>query len=261
MSIIPLPKKVSYEHDGDHAAKLVIEPLFPGYGTTVGNALRRVLLSSLHGVAIDSMKIKGVDHEFAALAHVKEDVVEIMLNVKKVRVKAHGELGEEVKLRISKKGEGVVTAGDIEVPSDVEIANPDQVVATITDAAGEFEAEFTVSEGKGYHLVESKEEHGGEVGVIMVDRQYSPVVNVGMETHNVRVDNMTNYDSLELAITTDGTRTPEEAVGEALEILLEQFEALKEVKGESEPAADRVDEKEMESDSSEAEAEPASEEE
>lgn len=241
MAIIPLPKKVSYEHGDNHVAKLVIEPLFPGYGITVGNALRRVLLSSLHGVAIDSMKIKGVDHEFSALAHVKEDIVEIMLNVKKIRVKAHNELGEEVKLRINKTGEGAVTAGDIQVPSDVEISNPEQVIATVTDAAGEFDAEFTVSEGIGYHLIDSKSEHGGEVGVIMLDRQYSPIVNVGMETHNVRVDNMTNYDSLELAITTDGTRTAEEAVSESIEILLEQFEGLKEVKGESDPAAEVVE--------------------
>ena len=245
MSIIPLPKKVLYEHGDDNTSKLVIEPLFPGYGITVGNALRRVLLSSLHGVAINSMKLKGVDHEFSALAHVKEDIVEIMLNVKKVRVKAHAELGEEVKLRISKTGECVITAGDIEVPSDVEISNPDQVIATLTDPAAEFEAEFTLSEGRGYHLVDSKNEHGGEVGVIMLDRQYSPIVNVGMETNNVRVDNMTNYDSLELTITTDGTRSAEESVGEALEIILEQFEGIKEVRGESEPSAEVVEPEEI----------------
>lgn len=228
MPIIPLPNAITYESQGDSHSKVVITPLFPGYGTTIGNLLRRVLISSLHGTAIDSMKIANVEHEFSGIPHVKEDGVEIMMNVKKVRIKAHTAIEEPITLSLHVTGERQVTAGDIEAPSDVEIVNPDLVIATITDAVGALDMTFTVSQGRGYVTVEMQEEKKHDVGVIELDTQFSPIVSIGMEIENVRVGKMTNYDKLTLDIITDGTRTPEEAVQEAIDIILEQVNFLKE---------------------------------
>ncbi len=226
LDILP-PKKVEYEKISDSRAKLVIEPLYPGYGTTIGNALRRVLISSLQGAAIVSMKVQGIDHEFSQIPHVKEDMTQIMLNVKKISVRANTTLEGSVTMRLKATGEKEVTAGDIDVPSDLTIGNPDHVIATLTDPAADLDIEFTVVSGRGYEPVEQRLSENNDVGVIEVDAIYSPIVKVGMSTHNVRVDNMTNYDSLALEIETDGTRTPEEAVNEALDIVINQLQHIK----------------------------------
>ncbi len=226
LDILP-PKKVVYEDLDGSRARLVIEPLYPGYGTTLGNALRRVLLSSLHGAAIVSMKVQGVDHEFSQIQHVKEDMIQIMLNVKQISVKMNTTLDEPVTMRLKATGEKVVTAGDIDAPSDLTIGNPEHVIATLTDPAANLDIEFTVVAGRGYEPVSERLSENNDVGVIEIDAIYSPVVKVGMKTHNVRVDNMTNYDSLTLDIETDGTRTPEDAVNEALDIIISQFRYIK----------------------------------
>ena len=240
MSIIPLPNKVSYDNKKNSYTDLVIEPLYPGFGTTIGNLIRRILLSSLTGAAVTRVKITGAGHEFSNLPHIKEDAVELILNFKKIRVKALQELTEPVVIKLNVTGEMDVTAGDIETSSDVEVVNPDLKLATITDKAGNFEVEFTIETGRGYVPVEMHENQSNEVGVIAIDSMFSPIVKVGMEIKNVRVDKMTNYDSLKLAIETDGTRTPEEAVHETIDIIREQIDFIYSG-GQVEEAAEKSD--------------------
>lgn len=200
---------------------LTIEPLHHGYGTTIGNALRRVLLSSLPGAAVTAMKIKGAQHEFSALNGVKEDVLDIMLNLKKLRMKLHTE--EPVVLKLSVKKEGEVTASEIEANADVEIVNPDLVIATLTDKSASFDLEITVSRGRGFLPTEEREEAPTEIGVIAIDAMFSPVRAVGLKVENTRVGEITNYDKLLMTIATDGSITPQEAVEQATKILLNHF--------------------------------------
>lgn len=200
---------------------LTIEPLHHGYGTTIGNALRRVLLSSLPGAAVTAMKIKGAQHEFSALNGVKEDVLDIMLNLKKLRMKVHTE--EPVVLKLSAKKEGEVTAADIEPNADVEIVNPELVIATLTDKSAGLEMEITVSRGRGFLPTEEREEAPTEIGVIAIDAMFSPVRTVGLKVENTRVGEITNYDKLLMTIVTDGSITPQEAVEQATKILLNHF--------------------------------------
>ncbi|MBI2411038.1 MAG: DNA-directed RNA polymerase subunit alpha [Candidatus Kerfeldbacteria bacterium] len=204
--------------------QISVSPCYPGYGTTLGNAMRRVLLSSLPGVAVTAIKIKGVDHEFSTIDHVKEDVVEIILNMKALRFRLHSE--EPVELVLEVKGEKVVTAGDFESNAQVEIVNPDAMIATLTDKAAEFHMKAIIQPGRGYVPVESREHENIEVGYIAIDSIYSPVRNVNFRTEHVRVGQMTNYDKLLLDVSTDGTMSPEEAFRSAANILVEQFQAL-----------------------------------
>ena len=204
-----------------HEALLTIEPLHHGYGTTIGNALRRVLLSSLPGSAVTAMKIKGAQHEFSALNGVKEDVLDIMLNLKKLRLKVHSE--EPVILKLSAKKAGEVTAADIEPNADVEIINPELVIATLTDKSASFDMEITVSRGRGFLPTEEREESPTEIGVIAIDAMFSPVRTVGLKVENTRVGEITNYDKLLMTIVTDGSITPQEAVEQATKILLNHF--------------------------------------
>lgn len=222
METIFLPSKMYFTPGtNSHEAVLTIEPLHHGYGTTVGNALRRVLLSSLPGAAVTAMKIKGVQHEFSAANGVKEDVLDIMLNLKKLRMRVHAD--EPVVLKLVKKGTGDVTAADIEKNADVEIINTDLVIATVTDDKAAFEMEITVSKGRGYLPTEEREEAPTEIGVIAVDALFSPVRSVGLKVENTRVGEITNYDKLLMTIATDGTITPQEAVEQATKILLNHF--------------------------------------
>ncbi len=227
MENIPLPTTVTVAPSNDPAiATVTIEPFYPGYGTTVGNALRRVLLSSLPGAAITAFRIKGVQHEFSSLSHVKEDFVEISLNLKRVRLKVFA--AEAVRVRIDAQGERVVTAGDIEATSDVEIANPQQVIATLTDPAAHLEMELMVRAGRGYEPTEAREKEPLEVGMIALDALFSPIRKVGFQIENVRVGQMTNWDKLVLEIETDGTMTPRDAVQQANQYLIEHFNTLAE---------------------------------
>lgn len=222
METIFLPSKMHFAAGAvPNESILTIEPLHHGYGTTVGNALRRVMLSSLPGAAVTAMKIKGVQHEFSTVAGVKEDVLDIMLNLKQLRMKVHAE--EPVTLKLVANKEGAVTAAAFENNADVEIANPDLVLATITDAKTVLDMEVTVSRGRGYVPTEERDSAPTDIGVISIDAMFSPVRNVGFRVENTRVGEITNYDKLIMNITTDGTVTPQEAVEQTTKILLNHF--------------------------------------
>ncbi len=225
MENILLPSTIKFEQ-GTRANEgvLIVEPCFHGYGTTLGNALRRVLLSSLSGAAVTAVKIKGGTHEFQAIPNVKEDVLEIILNLKGLRLKCFSD--EPVKLTLKIKGAQVVTAADIDPNADVEIVNPDMKIATITDDAGVFEVELTVAKGRGYIPTEQRTGEINDIGTIAIDALYSPVRNVGYRVENTRVGEITNYDKLVMTIETDGTITPEEAVNQSAKILIDYFSIL-----------------------------------
>lgn len=221
MSHIPLPQKIDFKREAKNRGTYTIEPFYPGYGTTIGNALRRILLSSIKGAAITSVKIKGIEHEYSTIEGIKEDVVDIILNLKKVRIQLAQELIDgPVTIALSKKGEGEVKAGDFETPTGVEIVNKDLVIANITEQSSSLEIEAKLNEGIGYSSVEQREEKKDqEIGVIEIDALYSPVVKVAYRVENVRVGQMTNYDRLNLEIETDGTMSPQEVFQQAVEIL------------------------------------------
>ncbi len=221
---ISLPQKVSIKDLKNNSFQAIIEPFYPGYGVTIGNSLRRVLLSSLEGAAVTSFKINNTQHEFDTIEGVKEDVVEIMLNLKGLRLKVFSE--DPVKLKLEVKGEKVVKAKDIKKNSDVEIANKDLIIATVTDKSVNFSMEIVVEKGLGYEVTEQKDNKNLEIGRITVDSSFSPVLNVGFEIQNVRVGKMTNYEKLILNITTDGTISGEEAINKAAFILKDHFNLL-----------------------------------
>jgi DNA-directed RNA polymerase subunit alpha len=225
MESLLLPSKLKFSKgERPHEGVLTVEPCSPGYGTTIGNALRRVLLSSLPGAAVTSVKIKGVDHEFSTIPHVKEDVLEVILNLKSLRIKLHGD--EPVKLFLTVKGEKSVTAGDFEKDAQVEIMNPDLVIATMTDKSGSFEMEITVGPGRGYRSTEERAKEKLELGNIAIDALYSPVLNVSYKVEATRVGDKTDYDKLVLRVETDGTVSPTDAVRQAVQILLDHFNLL-----------------------------------
>lgn len=222
MQQITLPERpIITKQDGNYAV-FEIRACYPGYGMTLGNALRRVLLSSLQGAAITSVKIAGVNHEFSAIPGVMEDAVEIMLNLKKVRFKMFSE--EPVKLTLKANKEGKVTAGDIAKADNVEVVNKDAHIATITDKKIVLEMEFRIEKGVGYVPVEQQENEKSEIGTIGVDAIFTPVKSVSYKVENMRVGKMTDYDRLTLEIETDGSRTPEEAFQEAVMLLMQHFD-------------------------------------
>lgn len=218
---LPTTTEITPSPDKPNEALISIRPCFPGYGTTIGNALRRVLLSSLPGGAVTAFKIKGVSHEFSSLENVKEDLVQISLNLKQLRLRVHTD--EPVRLQLKAKGEKEVTAKDITADSNVEIANPNLVIATLTSKSAEFEMELVVSQGIGYVPVESRDTEGLEVDMIALDAIFTPVKNVGFQIENVRVGQMTNWENLLLTVETDGTATPQEAVEQSTKILMDHF--------------------------------------
>ena len=218
--------KVETEKPG--FGKFSIEPLEQGYGQTMGNSLRRVLLSSLPGAAISSVKINGVKHQFSTLEGMKEDIVEFIMNLKKVRLTI--ESNEPVKMTISKKGPGEVLAGDIDVPSGVSIVNPDLVLANLADKKAELEVELTADRGLGY--VSADEKHFPEVGVMPIDSLYSPVVRVNYRVEATRVGRMTNLDRLVMEIWTDATISASDALKQAAKVLVSYFIQVVEPKAE-----------------------------
>lgn len=230
---IPLPQKIDCKDLENNKAEITIEPCYPGYGVTLGNSLRRVLLSSLEGAAINAFKINNVHHEFSTIPYVKEDLVEIILNLKKLRVKSYS--NEPIKLELKTKGDKKATAGDITKNSEVEIINKDLVIATLTDKKAILDMELTVSKGRGYITVESTEKEKLEIGNIAIDSIYSPVVNVGFEIENIRVGQKTDFEKIILTLETDGSISPKEALDQATEILVNHFQQiLKPVKEEKE---------------------------
>ncbi len=225
MEKIALPQKIKFEKgEADNQELVVIEPCFPGYGITLGNSLRRVLLSSLPGVAVVGVKIKGADHEFMSLPHIKEDVLEIILNLKQLRFKLHSD--EAAVLTLDARSEKEVKGKDFAKNSQVEIVNPNQTIAHITDMAGSLGLELFIQRGRGYETIESRERAKHEIGYIEVDSAFSPVTSVAVNVENVRVGKMTNWDKLILAVTTDGTISVKDAFTKSAEILIEQFNAL-----------------------------------
>lgn len=225
MEKIALPQKIKIEKGEQPNQEIVtIEPCFPGYGITLGNSLRRVLLSSLPGAAVVGVKIEGADHEFMTVPHVKEDVLEIIMNLKQLRLKVHSD--QVVKLELDVHGEKIVTAADIESNSQVEIINPDLEIANITDMAGNLKMEISVMAGRGYETIEGREKIKHEIGYIEIDSAFSPVLNVGLQVENARVGKMTNWDKLVMTIITDGSITTEQAFTDSVNILIEQFGAL-----------------------------------
>lgn len=225
MQNIALPKKIDFKTGVEaNEGTITVEPLFPGYGMTLGNSLRRVLLSSLPGAAVIGAKIKGASHEFMALPHIKEDVLEIILNLKQLRLKVFTD--EEIRLELKVKGKKVVKASDITKNSQVEIKNPELVIANITDEAGSLEIEIVVKEGRGYKMPEGAKKENRELGYIEIDSMFSPVILVSSSVESARVGKMTNWDKLVLHVKTDGTITPEEAFNESVKVLVDQYSAL-----------------------------------
>lgn len=222
MEQLLLPSNIELIKDKDpRKATLIVEPCYPGYGTTVGNALRRVLLSSLPGAAVVAVKIQGVDHEFATIPNVQEDVVQIILNLKQLRLKVFS--AETVRLTLEAQGEKDVTAEDITASADVEIINTDLHIAELTSKDAKLSMEIFVRQGRGYVPIEEREEEIKEIGVIQIDSVFTPVRNVGYRVEDMRVGHKTNYDRLTMNIETDGTIDPADALKQATQILLDHF--------------------------------------
>jgi DNA-directed RNA polymerase subunit alpha len=224
MEAIPLPNQVSLVQQDGNRYVFAMEPLYPGYGVTIGNALRRVLLSSMPGAAVVAVKMKWADHEFSTLPNVKEDVIEIILNLKQLRLKVHTD--EPVRLSLKVKGEKEVIAADIKKTNLVEIVNPNLHIATLDGKSSEMEMEIIVQQGRGYVPVEMRENEKLEIGMIAVDAIYTPIKNVNFEVTNVRVGQITNFDKLIITMETDGTLSGNEALNIAAHILVDHFHML-----------------------------------
>ncbi len=222
--VIHNPALANIEDQGDNTATFLIEPLQAGYGNTLGNSLRRVLLSSIRGAAIVAFRIEGATHEFTTVPGVKEDVVDIMLNLKGVNLLSHSD--EPVELRIEKKGAGVVTAADIKTTADVEVINPEQVICTIDDPKASIVMDIVVEAGRGYRTIEESSEGRLHSDMIAIDAMFSPVLRVRYKVDNTRVGQDTNLDKLEMTIETDGSISPREAFEESAAILVNQYTAL-----------------------------------
>jgi DNA-directed RNA polymerase subunit alpha len=221
--MIHTPGLVQVDDHSGTSATFVVEPLHSGYGMTLGNSLRRVLLSSIAGAAVTSFKIEGVTHEFTVVKGVKEDVVDVMLNLKGIRFRVYGD--EPQQIRIVKQGKGVVTAKDIQVNADVEVVNPDHVIATIDDEKAKLVMDLVVETGRGYRTVEEGTARKAS-DYVALDAVFSPVLRVRYKVENTRVGQMTDLDKLLLTVETDGTITPRDAFEEAAAILVNQYTAL-----------------------------------
>lgn len=222
--VIHNPALASVDETSATSASFVIEPLQAGYGNTLGNSLRRVLLSSVKGGAVTAFKIEGASHEFTTVEGIKEDVVDIMINLKGVRVKVSSD--EPVELRIEKKGAGTITAGDIKTTADVEIVNPEHVIATVDDAKKTAVFDLVVEAGRGYQTIEDSSVTRLHSDMIAVDAIFTPVLRVRYKVDSTRVGQETNLDKLQLNVETDGTLSPREAFEEAAAILVNQYTAL-----------------------------------
>ncbi len=245
-----LPSKPRIVSEEGFSGSYEIDGLYPGYGHTLGNSLRRIILSSLTGVAITSIKIDGVDHEFSAIPGVKEDVVSFILNLKKVRIKMLTDEPQTIELKV--KGIKEITAGDITVPGQVEILNPDLYLASIGSKTAELSVEMKVEKGLGYVPKEVLEKDRTEIGQITLDAIFSPIRRVNYEVENMRVGDRTDFNKLKIFIETDETITPHEALEEAIIIMIGQ---LKAIVGFKEPEIEIMEEKEEIIESKESDAE------
>lgn len=222
--LIHTPALANITDHGPTSATFVIEPLHTGYGMTLGNSLRRVLLSSIGGAAVTGFRISGVSHEFTTVKGVKEDVVAIMLNLKKIRFKVYSD--DSQTLSLSKKGKGVIKAKDLQLNADVEVVNPDQVICTVDDDKASFNLEIQVETGRGYRPLEEQAVTRKQSDMILLDALFTPVLRVRYKVENTRVGQITNLDKLLVTVDTDGSLTPREAFEEAAAILINQYTAL-----------------------------------
>jgi len=255
---LPLPPKVIQKKKNN--AVFEIEALYPGYGVTIGNALRRVLLTSLQGAAITEVKIKGLSHEFSTMSGVLEDVIMIILNLKNLRFKIFE--GEIQKVELKAKGEGKVSGADFKCPPQIKLVNPDLRIATITDDKAELNIEITVQKGIGYVPKDQIKKLSGsgksDIGSIAIDAIFTPIKNVNFRVENMRVGDRTDFDKLSLEIETDGTIAPEEAFFEACDILIKHFNIIFEGKAGKTPSVIEPSEREesvKESDASKTDVE------
>lgn len=238
MESLHLPKNFKFLEEDGNKSVFVLEPCYPGYGVTIGNAIRRIMLSSLPGAAVTSVKIKGVDHEFSTLSGVREDAVEIILNLKQLAIKSHS--SEPVRLTLKAKGDKAVTAGMIQKHDQIEVINPDLHIATLDGKGADFEMELIVEQGRGYVPVEAREDEKMEIGMVAIDAIYTPIKNVNFLVQNMRVGKMTNYDKLTLYITTNGTISGREALDDSAKIAVEHFKLLLRENFEKEPVETNV---------------------
>ena len=220
--MITLPTSIKILEQNSKRIFFEVKPLYPGYGITLGNALRRVLLSSIEGTAITQVTIKGAPHELSVIPGIKEDVLNILLNLKQVRLKLFGEEPQKIELKVS--GEKEVKAGDIKTPSQVEIVNKDQHIASLTSSKAKLEMEMQVQKGFGYVEVEGLKEERAPVGVIYIDAIFSPIQKVAFLVENIRFEKRTDYNKLKMEIETDGSVDPEWAAKEACRILIQHLE-------------------------------------
>ncbi|MEX0918165.1 MAG: DNA-directed RNA polymerase subunit alpha [Candidatus Paceibacterota bacterium] len=235
---VALPSKPRIVREEEFQGIFEIDGLYPGYGQTLGNSLRRIILSSLPGAAITHVKIDGVKHEFETIDGVREDMITMLLNIKRIRLALHEEGPMTIRLKTNKIG--VVTAGDIEAPSQVEVLNPEQPIAEITAKGTTLDIEMTVEKGLGYVAREIHQKEKVEIGAIALDAVFTPIRRANYEVENMRVGDRTDYNRLRVFIETDGTLTPKEALEQSIEIMIHQ---LKAIIGFQEPVAAPEEEK------------------
>jgi len=221
---ILLPSKPKIISENEINGVFEIEGLYPGYGHTLGNSLRRIILSSLPGVAITSVKITGVPHEFSVIDGIKEDVITILLNLKKIRLRFSTDEPQIINLKI--KGEKVVTAADLDLPGQVEILNPEQIIATVTNKSTELEMEIYAEKGMGFVPKEMLEKNRVDIGTIALDGIFTPIRRVSYEVENMRIGDRTDFNKLKVTIETDGTITPKDALTKSIEIMISQLKAV-----------------------------------
>ncbi|MBS0287388.1 MAG: DNA-directed RNA polymerase subunit alpha [Proteobacteria bacterium] len=234
------PRSITVQDKGRNQARVTLEPLERGFGHTLGNALRRILLSSMPGCAVVKAKIDGVLHEYTTIEGVQEDVIEILLNLKGIAFKMLGDSKNEVELRLEKSGQGPVKAGDIQLDPSVEVANPDHVIANITAPQGKIKMILTVARGRGYEPVTirktAENQESATIGHLQLDASFSPVRRVTYTVERARVENRTDLDKLIIDIETNGTLDPEEAIRRSATILAEQLSVFVDLKGQERPA-------------------------
>jgi DNA-directed RNA polymerase subunit alpha len=221
---VTLPSKPRVVSEEANKGVFEIDGLYPGYGHTLGNSLRRIILSSLPGAAITQVKINGVEHEFTSLEGVKEDVITILLNLRRIRINSHSD--EPITISLKKKGTGNITAKDIDAPTQVEILSPDQHIAEITNKSTELSIEMTIERGLGYVPREVHQKDKMEIGSIALDAVFTPIRRANYEVENMRVGDRTDYNRLRVIIETDGTYTAREALEKSIEIMIHQLKSV-----------------------------------
>lgn len=224
MTNITLPTKPQLQSEDGFKATFTIENLYPGYGHTFGNSLRRIILSSIPGVAVTTVKIDGVDHEFSTIDGVKEDVITILMNLKRVVFRLEG--ADEVECSLVVKGDKVYTAKDLDAPSEVEVVTKDAPIVTVNDKKASFTMTFTLKKGIGYVAKEDLHEGKLPVGMMVMDTSFTPIRRVTYEVENMRVGDRTDFNRINMYLETDGTLTPQEVMDQSLQIMLEQITAM-----------------------------------